>query len=912
MKLRLYFILLFFVLSGTAFSQCFTYTVNACIDYDDHLNISGDSLWWQDYGGSPPNTHGGCVGDVTVNGASWAPWNSVYILPNSTANCTLVATVLQCSNVCDVLQQPTAANGWHGIYDFNDEGPSGSHNYSIQFAFFCPVVTIGPDTTICGGTGANLYANGGVTYSWSPAGSLSCSTCANPVASPATTTTYTVTATNAYNCSETASVTVNVTPIVLTPASTPASCFGGNNGSASITATGGNPALTYAWSNGPVTTNDPNLTAGTYIVTVTDALHCTSTASAIVGQPTQLSATATGTEVTCNGLSNGAINLTPAGGTSPYTYAWNDANTNQNRTNLAAAIYSVTVTDNNLCTVALNDTITQPQVLTANATGTNVSCNGGSDGSVTLAITGGTMQYGYSWNDGNIGQNRTQLPAGTYAVTLTDGNSCTATASATVTQPTQLYVGGTQVNVSCNGGSDGSITTIDTGGTAPYGWLWNDGNTNQNRSNLVAGNYSVTSTDIHLCTVTLSFTITQPAAIVVTQTYVNDSCFSAADGSVNLSITGGISPFTFAWNDGNTNQNRTNLAAANYTVTVTDSDACTTSLSINITQPAALVVNAVPTPVTCFGGNDGKVADTNSGGTTPYTYVWSNGAATQNLNQVVAGTYVITVTDALLCTATTSAIVTQPDSISFAETVTNPLCPEVDHNGSIVLTITGGVGPYSYEWADGSTQSSLTQLTIGNYAVTVTDANGCTADNNFALLYRFNFSIVMTPTTTLMLGQNETLGFTITGNAGTYTNIWTPDIGLSCTTCSSPVASPVRTTLYNIAIQNDSGCYASDTVTVYVIPQYNIFIPNVFTPGKNGNNNYFSIYGNTQQLQYLHVAIFDRVGEKVFESNDINFAWDGTYKGVLMPAGVYVYELRLVFTDDHTDNLKSGSITLLR
>ena len=201
---------------------------------------------------------------------------------------------------------------------------------------------------------------------------------------------------------------------------------------------------------------------------------------------------------------------------------------------------------------------------------------------------------------------------------------------------------------------------------------------------------------------------------------------------------------------------------------------------------------------------------------------------------------------------------------------------------------------------------------MGNFSVTVTDANGCTANNNYTLAYEYNYAVAANPATTLLLGQSETLSYTLTGNSGIFTSVWTPDYGLSCSFCDDPLASPVQTTLYNIRVQNDSGCVVSDTVTVYVIPQYDIFIPNVFTPQNNGANQFFRIYGNTSELEFLQIKLFNRIGEKVFESNNANFSWDGTYKGTLLPAGVYVYEVKLVFIDGHTEKLRTGALTLLR
>jgi gliding motility-associated-like protein len=913
MKPRYYLLLLLLFAATKSSGQCFTYTVDACIDYDDWLHISGDSLWWENFGGSPPNTHSGCSAAATVNGVAWTPWNSVYILPNSTQNCTMVATVLGCSNICNVVQEPTAANGWQGIYDFNDEGPSGAHPYSIQFAFYCPVVTTSPDTTVCAGTNASLRATGGVTYSWGPTAGLSCSTCANTTATPTVTTVYTVTATDAYNCSGTASITVTVpTAISITPTTVPDNCFGLSDGSATAAYTGGSGAVTYAWNNAITTATDPNLASGNYSVTLTDAMGCTASATATVTQPNLLTASATGTDVTCNAGSDGTITLTVNGGTTPYTFAWNDGNTNQNRTGIAAGNYSVTVTDHNLCSATATYTVNQPTALYISQSDTEVSCNGQSTGAIAITDSGGSPPYTYLWSDAATTQSRSGLAAGNYSITLTDSHSCTISASATITQPPLLTVSATTVSEFCFGQSIGSIQLQPGGGTTPYAFLWSDANTSQNRSALSAGIYDVTVTDALSCTVSINDTITQPDSINLSATQINDSCHAGANGSINLTMSGGSTPYSFLWSDGNTNQNRTGLPAADYIVTVTDANTCSVDKSIVISQPSALWAATSHTDILCWGGHDGTITLSDSGGTPPYTWLWADGPSSQNRNALATGTYTVTVTDKLLCTATSTATIIQPDSIAITAVVVEPLCPSVDFSGWIAITVTGGTFPYQYQWSTGANSPTTTGLTIGNFSVLVTDTHACTDNAAYTLAYLYDYTIQANPSVTINLGGSAVLGYTLTGNAGNYVNIWSPSVGLSCVDCPGPIAVPVRTTLYNITVQNDSGCSVSDTMTVYVIPEYNIFIPNAFTPNNSGNNDVFRIFGNTQSLTYLAVSIYDRLGERVFQSNDINFQWDGTFKGAKAPEGVYVYEMKLVFIDDHSEKLRKGTITLLR
>ncbi len=272
-------------------------------------------------------------------------------------------------------------------------------------------------------------------------------------------------------------------------------------------------------------------------------------------------------------------------------------------------------------------------------------CNGANTGSIDLTVSGGTSPYTYSWTGGVTTQDRSNLTAGTYTVTVTAAG-CTSTISANITQPSALTLSTTQVNVSCNGGSNGSIDLTVTGGVSPYTYAWSNNATTQDITGLVAGTYTVTVTDANSCTKTLSATITQPEALALSNTQVNVLCNGNSTGSIDLTVSGGTSPYTYAWSNSATTQDVSNLAAGTYTVTVTDANACTKTLSATITQPSALSLSKTQVDVLCNGNSTGSIDLTVSGGTSPYTYAWSNSATTQDISGLVAGTYTVTVTDA--------------------------------------------------------------------------------------------------------------------------------------------------------------------------------------------------------------------------------------------------------------------------
>jgi hypothetical protein len=621
--------------------------------------------------------------------------------------------------------------------------------------------------------------------------------------------TYAVIITDANGC------TRNVTGITVTqPTSavsgttvvTNVACNGGSTGAINLTPTGGTGPYTFNWASGPTTEDRTGLTAGTYSVTITDVNACTGTVNATVTQPTAVSGTTVVTNVACFGGNTGAINLTPTGGTGPYTFNWSGGITTEDRTSLVAGTYSVTITDANACTGTVNATVTQPTSPVSGTTVvTNVACFGGNTGAINLTPTGGTGPYTFNWLSGPTTEDRTSLTAGTYSVTITDANACTGTVNATVTQPTASVSGTTVVsNVSCFGGSNGTINLTPTGGVGPYTYNWVSGPTTEDRTGLTAGTYSVTITDANGCTGTVSgITVTQPITSVSGTTVVtNVACFGGNTGAINLTPTGGVGPYTFNWTGGVTTEDRTGLIAGTYSVTITDANACTGTVNATVTQPTSAVSGTtVVTNVACFGGNTGSINLTPTGGTGPYTFNWAGGITTEDRTSLVAGTYSVTITDANGCTGTVSPTVTQPASaLSGTTVVTNVACFG-GNTGAINLTPTGGVGPYTYNWVSGPTTEDRTSLTAGTYSVTITDANACTATVNATVTQPAAAVSGTTVATNVSCfnGSNGTINLTPTGGVGPYTFNW---VGGATTEDRTGLTAGA----YSVTITDANGC----------------------------------------------------------------------------------------------------------
>ncbi|SFO02238.1 Por secretion system C-terminal sorting domain-containing protein [Paenimyroides ummariense] len=375
------------------------------------------------------------------------------------------------------------------------------------------------------------------------------------------------------------------------------------------------------------------------------------------------------TNLACNGGTSGAATVTAAGANPPYTYLWSNGATTATVTGLAAGTYTVTVTDSNNQTATQTVTITQPAALVASpASQTNVSCNGGSNGSAAVAVTGGTGSYTYSWApSGGTAAAATGLAAGTYTVTVTDANGCEATQNFTITQPTALAASAdTQTNVSCNSGSNGSASVAVTGGTGTYTYSWSpSGGTAATATGLAAGTYTVTVTDANGCEATQSFIITQPTALTATaDTQTNVFCNGGSNGSASVAVAGGTGTYTYSWSpSGGTAAAATGLIAGTYTVTVTDANGCQATQSFTITQPSALSATTSASNVSCPGHYDGTAAINVTGGTAPYTYVWNNGGVTNVITGLTAGVYVVNVTDANGCQIEKQVFVnTTPDT----------------------------------------------------------------------------------------------------------------------------------------------------------------------------------------------------------------------------------------------------------
>ncbi|MBK7148351.1 MAG: choice-of-anchor L domain-containing protein [Bacteroidetes bacterium] len=505
---------------------------------------------------------------------------------------------------------------------------------------------------------------------------------------------YTVTVSDANNCSATASLIVGSTnPIYFTqPTVTNVSCYNGNDGLVTISANGGAGSLSYLWNNGSTSTTISLLTANSYTISATDVNGCNADTTILITQPTQLNEAVQFNNVSCNGSANGSIDITVTGGIAPYSYLWNDGTVTQDRLNIGPGNYAVTITDLNNCSGNLSFTINEPNPMVLTAAATDALCNGTNTDSINLNVNGGTFPYNYLWSNNATTQDISQLVAGSYSVVVTDANNCTAGNTQTVQQPAVLSVSLTKTDLQCYGDNTGSVSSVVTGGTPGYTYLWSNSASAALINTIAAGNYSVTVNDLQLCQASASITVAEPSELLLNISYSDVVCHGGNSGQCSVAASGGTPGYNYLWSNSTTTPVNSNLPVGNYTVTVTDLNTCSASAAATLTEPALLSAVLASLPPKCVGGNDGIINTTMIGGVAPYNFTLNASGNTLANNGsgsfpgLSSGSYQVNVTDGNNCTTTSSVNILSPypDEFTFASTPTSCFGPNYN-DGSLPL-----------------------------------------------------------------------------------------------------------------------------------------------------------------------------------------------------------------------------------
>jgi gliding motility-associated-like protein len=696
-------------------------------------------------------------------------------------------------------------------------------------------------------------------------------------------------------------------------------CFGANSASITTNVTGGIPfpgsqPYQFDW-NGPngftaATSSISNLAPGNYTITITDAGGCPFSEDYTITEPTQLVFGSTSeTDVTCNGAADGAITINANGGTPGYTYLWtkNTAfySNAQNLTGLAPGLYEVTISDANNCgPITMAFTITEPQPLVAMiASQTDVQCFGQNTGALSIAVTGGTTDYSYSWTGPNgfvsTDQNIAALYAGTYSLTVTDANGCQFLLSATITQSPEIIISYTATEITCYGANDANMSVQISGGVAPYTFVWSNLSTSLTQTNLSAGDYTITVTDALGCIKALTINIPEAPIFTVSPVVTQISCHNANDGSIQLNLVGGISPVTLVWSDGSTaGLTRNGLSPGIYTATITDSKPCQIIRTFVIVDPQAITLSGlVDNAIDCSATNTGAIDLTAAGGTPPYTYSWSNGSSSEDLTGLTNGNYAVTVTDSRGCTAIGQYAVLRPDPLAITvNTQTDFDCETHQVDQQFIAQVSGGVPPFQLQWSSGNvsgTNGEIMQTDVnGIVELTATDANGCAAT------YTVN---VDTPELGYIDFEPQSFGNVTYGIFSIYDPItFTSDItgdyqsivwDFGDGTFSNEM-NPVHTYptagsyVVTQTVTYPFGCQYTRIVTLLVEEGYFLVVPTAFTPNDDSvNDNYRPV---SKRLENIKMEIYDSWGSMIYsETGDVLVGWDGNINSVPAENGNY-------------------------
>lgn len=881
----------------------------------------------------------GCIGQKCVNIVVLPAAPALTISPTSTI-CPGQSTTLTVSGGSTYTWSPSAtlssANGASvtanptltTIYTVSTTVCGGSVvTKTVQVTVNGSPPTIGaiagPSIICANSTGVTYSVTNisGVTYTWSvPAGaSITAGNNTNAITVNFGSGAGTVSVTASSNCgTATASLNVTTSPglsLTVSP-SNPTICSGS---STTLTASGAtnytwSPAATLSSTNTAAVTANPTITTVYTIIGATGS--CTGTTTSTVTVSGSLALTVSPSTST---ICPGTPVILVASGAANYTWSPSATLSSPNGATVTATpstnvTYTV-IGATGSCTGTATASISASGTISAVITATIAASCGNNTGGATVTATGGTSTYTYSWSpSGGTTAGVSNLAPGSNSVLVTDANGCTATAVTTIIStsgPTLSIV--SQASVTCFGANTGTATVNATGGTGTYNYTWTPGNlSGTSQTSLSAGIYTVTVKDANQCAGSGTISITQPTAGITGTTSTTPTGCGTSVGSATVTANGGTPGYTYSWSPtAGSGTSISGLAAGNYSVLITDTKGCTVTVNatINTTGTGPSLSVASQTNITCSSSSTGAASITATG-TSPYSYTWSpTGGNAASANNLAAGNYTVFVNDASGCVSTITVTITQPPPIIVTVTSTPASCGNYD--GSATVNATGGTGGLTVLWSVNSNSATATGLSAGTYSVLVTDATGCTATGFTNVNAVGTLTLNISNDVTIFEGQSTALSAAIPVGA---TVVWTPTTGLSCTTCSNTIASPTVTTQY-CALTTIGSCTNSSCVVVSVeidcISNTDYSVPSAFSPNNDGINDEFCLKGWDKCVSNFSVGIYNRWGEKIYESEDAAFCWDGKFMGNPLNPAVYIYYIRAT-VKDIGEIVRKGNITLVK
>ena len=625
---------------------------------------------------------------------------------------------------------------------------------------------------------------------------------------------YAVTVTDADLCVQTLQVSLGQPePLISSGLSHLPACPGEANAAASfLGAAQGTAPYALLWSNGANSNTISGIVAGTYQLTLSDANACSLVETVIVPEFQAPIVQGNPSSVSCFGQADGSISLNITGGAPSLNYSWSNGSSTQDIDNLGPGNYSLTLSyANGTCTQTFDYQITEQSPVAVTAASTQPKCAGDATGTIQLQASGGVSPFQYNWSTGDNLAALGGLTTGLYTATVTDAAACTEVLTLSLEEPLPLASAGIQAVSACPDAANGSAAFLGASqGTPPYTLLWSNNAATPNLDNITAGNYQLSITDAHGCALVESVSVPAYLAPVTANVTVDVSCFGGNDGGVFVSILSGSPGYGFLWLNGETSAKIENLPVGNYALTLTYADGvCTQTHGYQVNEPTPIIlIDSLLTPVRCFGAATGAIALSNNGGTPPYQYQWASGQQTQSIANLAAGDYTLTITDAKGCPYLASFLLPQPNQLASSAIVQADTC----HSSSGVISSSGsgGVPPYQFAWSNTANSPAITGLSAGSYALTLTDANGCTHTMP-AQVPAYGAQPIITPITDVITCAHPSAAIGVSANQNNLHFNWSAPNG---TLPDQALHSVQQSGLYQVTVSNQFGCQSTAQLQV--------------------------------------------------------------------------------------------------
>lgn len=703
-------------------------------------------------------------------------------------------------------------------------------------------------------------------------------------------------------------------------------CNGDINGFITITATGGTTSYSYAI-NTSTYVGSPTfsgLSAGTYTLHLKDANNCQVDSVVTMGQPTRIIPTLQVKQSTCFPLNDGRVIVTASGGVPSYVYAvgagtYSSSNT---FTPLAAGTYTFHIRDTRLCIKDTTITIIDSTVVNANYVIGNVKCFGDSTGVITVNTTSGKSPFTYAINTNPYGTSSTfnKLTVGSYAISIKDNLGCKKDTTLPITEPTALQVFVLSVTQPrCYGLSNGGVSLFGIGGTTPYTYAVDAGAyvTSGNFNTLKAGTYTFHIKDANNCIKDTVITVTQPDRLAFQNVVINNVlCHGDSSGSVVMTGIGGVAPLVYAADNTpyDNNPTRTGLNAGYHIIRLKDANNCYLDSVITLTEPTKLILGITSiTPPTCDGYADGSITMNANGGVTPYQFSASNGSQSSNgtISSLKAGNYTFTVKDNNNCKVDTNITLSGYPAINIDTLNIHKVTCNGLSDGKILMKVSGGIPPLMYQLENRTpvTVSAFYDLIAGSYKIRIIDDKNCFKDT--AVRMEQPDKLV----TKLTVMPNDCEGYDndglvkadVTGGTKPYNYIWS-----MANAANKPELAGIANGPYKVRVVDSNSCTDSASAVVAYDNCCKVFIPDAFTPNGDGRNDKAKIlFKGDFTLEKF--TIFNRFGQKVFETNMLNEGWDGKFNGQMQDMGTFNYYVKGICGNGGTKEVEfKGNVTLLK